>query len=209
MNLSHFCIRMAEGKAPDARVIIIGNTQVGKTTLINRFIDKTYTPTTTSTVTPVLSPTQVKTKNGEPVYIQLWDTAGQERYQSVGKVFYRGANFAVICYDCSDKNPLPAIENWKQNIIQIEPGCSIFLAGTKFDLVSPSQQLEVIQNGETLKSQIGALGFFATSALTGDGIELLFQSVADNWFNQIKNKHVKGNDASLKPKQEGSGSCCK
>ena len=103
-------------RAPDARVIIIGNTQVGKTALLNRFVDKTYSPTTSSTVTPVFSPSQIETSSGTVVSLQLWDTAGQEKYQAVGKVFYRNANYAVICFESSDDDPLESIQKWEKNI---------------------------------------------------------------------------------------------
>ncbi|EAY02431.1 small GTP-binding protein, putative [Trichomonas vaginalis G3] len=201
---------MTEARTPDARVIILGNTQVGKTALLSRFIDKTYTPTTTSTVTPVLSPTVVQTNNGESVHMQFWDTAGQERYQSIGQVFYRSANFAIMCYDCSDENPLPALQKWKQNILNVEPDCQLYLAGTKYDLIDPSKQLEIIESGERLKGTLGCLGFFATSAVTGDGVDILFSSIADNWYNQIKSKSAKTPQNAMNQKtKDNNGGCCK
>lgn len=175
---------MTDG-APDARVIIIGNTQVGKTALLNRFVDKSYTPTTSSTVTPVFSPTKIETSSGRIVSLQLWDTAGQEKYQSIGKVFYRNANFAVICYESSDPDPLPSIEKWKNNILSMEPKCVIFLASTKFDTIPVDQQLSIIEKGQELKAQVNAVEFFATSALSGDGVEALFTSVANQWAEQL------------------------
>ena len=200
-------------RAPDARVIIIGDTQVGKTTMLNRFVDKTYSPTTSSTVTPVFSPSQVETSSGKVVSLQLWDTAGQEKYQSVGKVFYRQANFAVICYDSSNNDPRNSITSWKESILSIEPSCKIFLASTKFDLVPSEDQLKVIELGTTLKAEFGALGFFATSALTGDGIDSLFTEVANEWYNQINSKQIKSGprnqlaNENRKDKSEKNGCC--
>ena len=204
---------MTEG-APDARVIIIPPTQVGKTALLNRFVDKTYTPTTSSTVTPVFSPSRIETSSGRVVSLQLWDTAGQEKYQSIGKVFYRNANYAVICFESSDADPLPSIQKWKENILSIEPGCVLFLASTKFDTVSADEQLQVIQKGEELKTQIGAVEFFATSALTGDGVEPLFTAVANQWAEQLtkqtqanvpQNKLSSQNQSQNKQNKKG---CC-
>lgn len=172
-------------KLPDARVIIIGNTQVGKTTLLARFIDKTFTSSTSSTVTPVFSPGKVATTSGGEVSMQLWDTAGQERYQSVGQVFYRNANYAVICFDCNDPEPLASITKWKDNVLKCEPKCAIYLAATKSDLFKGTLS-DLINKGEDLKTQVEANDFFVTSALTGDGVESLFGAIADHWENCLK-----------------------
>jgi len=188
------------GSSQDARVIVVGDTQVGKTTLINRFVDKAFTPASTSTVTPVFSPSTIITSSGSKVSMQLWDTAGQERYQSIGQVFYRNSNFAVICFNSTDSKPQDSINNWRTRILAVEPKCSLFLASTKFDLVPQSKQMDVLEKGQQIKEEIGALGFFATSAMTGDGIEPLFSMIGEEW-----EKMMNSNKQEVIPKTKLDG----
>ena len=173
-------------KIKDARVIIIGDTQVGKTTLLTRFIDRQFTAKTTSTISCVFTPCRVETANGTSIPMQIWDTAGQERYQSIGQVFYRNANYAIICFDSTKEDPIPEMEKWAHNVRDVEPECVIYIAATKSDLLPQNAENAIFDKCDDIASKINAAEYFVTSAVTGQNVDSLFTAIAENWLKIIQ-----------------------
>ena len=162
----------------DLRVIFVGNSQVGKTALMNRYIDGEFTPPTQTTVNPIFTPKTITSSNGTEIAIQLWDTAGQEKFQALSQVFYRGSHIAAICFDPSDEASKEAVPQWKERVLSHEPNCALILVATKVDLIEQSSRMEI--NGVTshIAEECGINNYFITSAKTGEQVDELFTQIA-------------------------------
>ncbi|PHJ22123.1 small rab-related gtpase [Cystoisospora suis] len=120
------------------KVIVVGNGTVGKSSLITRFANRTYTSgyKKTLAVDFVEKGAQIKTKDGEEeLTFLLWDTAGQEEYNSVTRAYYRGAGAAVIVFSTTDRASFDAVANWHRKILEECDGVIIVLVQNKIDLM--------------------------------------------------------------------------
>ena len=168
------------------RVILVGNTSVGKTSLIYRFINGKFNSETYSTLAPNNFNCKVTSTSGKQVELTIWDTAGQEKYQAISQMFYRNSCVAIIC---TDKDSINSIEKWRECIHEEAPKCKIVIAITKADL-NPENNQEALLNASQIAQKINALTPVLTSALTGQGINEIFEAVAtiiENNFLQTKN----------------------
>ena len=113
---------MSEEGATNCKVVLIGESGVGKTSIISRYITNTFNsqqlPTTGATF---ISKTIILEDENSSIKFELWDTAGQERYRSLAKVFYKNAAVCVLVYDITRKSSYEALKNYwikeiKQNI---------------------------------------------------------------------------------------------
>lgn len=161
------------------RVILLGDTQVGKTCLCTRLIDNEFVDGQVSTVSPMFSPYSVTSTSGVDVSMEVWDTAGQERFASISKNFYRGANFAIVCYEATNQDPFPTIQKWIERVHEVTPQCKIFIAATKSDKIPQSDQLKCMNDSLELANRVGAVASYMTSSFTGSGITDLFMGIAD------------------------------
>ncbi len=117
------------------KLVIIGESSVGKTNIINRFVNNKFTETSRSTIGVALSTKEHKIQD-ENVTVQIWDTAGQERFNSITSHYYRGAKAAMIVYDITDRNSFNRVDNWYKELTH---NCSVgsmalMLIGNKVDL---------------------------------------------------------------------------
>ena len=200
---------------PDLRVIFVGNSQVGKTALMNRYIDGEFSPPSQTTINPIFTPSKATSQKGTEIGLQLWDTAGQEKYQALSQVFFRDSHVAVICYDPSDEPSVHSIQKWKSDVLKHEPNCLLILTATKIDLVQPDQKLDVITNIGQLAKENDIGQFFVTSALTGEGVNELFVSIAtigEEIFESQKNSNQPSKDQHTvnikKPPPQKKGCPC-
>eukprot|EP01035_Chromulina_nebulosa_P016965 gene16965-22460_t len=97
------------------KLLLLGDSNVGKSSLVMRWTMDTFSPTLISTV-GVNFKTKRVVVHGEPVQVQVWDTAGQEQFHRITTSYYRGANAIIVVYDVSDKKSLLNVEYWIKNI---------------------------------------------------------------------------------------------
>ena len=180
-----------ENKTYEAKVITLGDSMVGKTCLILRFLEDTFFSTYLSTIGFDLKQKVVKLDTGEKMKLIIHDTAGQERFKSLSVNYIKKANGILIVYDITNKQSFVNIENWvkcaKEEMTKEIP---IYLIGNKCDL----EESRVIQreDGENLATQFGTK-FYETSCKTGEGVEKCFTDLAVDMFNLIKKKGHSGN----------------
>lgn len=149
------------------RVVVIGSTAVGKTTLIGRIVENQFNDNTQPTTGTTFYVYQ--TGNPQKPAIQIWDTAGMERFRSINKNFYRDAIAALICFDLTSYDSFKALDSWhKEFITEAAPNPILILVGTKNDL-SDDFQIE----DEEIENYASKNGFkyFSTSSKTGDGVQ--------------------------------------
>mmetsp|Transcript_23783 Transcript_23783/g.29670 ORF Transcript_23783/g.29670 Transcript_23783/m.29670 type:complete len:202 (+) Transcript_23783:127-732(+) len=157
------------------KLVLIGDTGVGKSCLLLRFADDAFTESYISTIGVDFRFRTVKVE-GKTVKLQIWDTAGQERFRSMAPMYYRGATAAIIVFDVSKENAWNTIQTWQKDLMTYaEPGVVICVAGNKVDLdPAPSFSEEACR----ASCSSWDATFHLTSATTGQGVDELFTTVA-------------------------------
>ena len=170
-----------EKKAPsccDAKVVLVGESGVGKTSIIKQFTrgifdEEMYSSTSSQFTTKIIN---VPDTN-KAIRFDLWDTAGQEKYRSLAKIFYKDSKVIVFVYDMTNKKSFEDIQSYWYN--EVKSNCkedSLFvIVGNKLDLYN-YKEIEENDPREWAKS-IGVM-YFETSAKINAGIDDLFEKVA-------------------------------
>ncbi|XP_036376469.1 ras-related protein Rab-44-like [Megalops cyprinoides] len=146
------------------KVVLVGNSSVGKTSLLRRFCDDCFHAGTSATVGVDFSVKTV-TVEGSQVALQMWDTAGQERYRSITKQFFRKADGVVVMYDITAEQTFTAVRQWLANVQEgAGENIPIMLLGNKTD--QESQREVEASMGEKLAKE-SQLIFYECSAFSG------------------------------------------
>ena len=188
------------------KITLIGNSGVGKTSIINQYIDQTFDEANAATIGANYSE-KVITKNNKEYELNIWDTAGQEKFHSVGKHFYKDAYIVCLVYDITSQDSLVQLkEIWYPDIKKFGEKYTILaVVGNKSDLYENDNLADENQAKEFAQS-INAI-FMLTSAKTGDGIEKLFDTLVDKFLSSDFNskykemKQIKGEIKVLKPNE--------
>ena len=181
-------IKMTEAEEPKDmltfKIIIIGNSGVGKTSITTSAVKNVFINDYKSTIGMEIFSLYLKV-NDKPIKLQIWDTCGQEIYRSLIKNFYRNSSLAIIVYSIDKKNSFKDINLWIKEIrLNSSPDIKIVLIGNKSDLdkdrqVSYEEGKKYLDDDEVLK-------FFETSAKTGENIKKLFQEISIILYKDYK-----------------------
>ncbi|KAH7297212.1 hypothetical protein KP509_26G059100 [Ceratopteris richardii] len=158
------------------KLLLIGDSGVGKSCLLLRFAEDSFT---TSFITTIGIDFKIKTieLDGKRVKLQIWDTAGQERFRTITTAYYRGAMGILLVYDVTDKATFDNVRNWIKNIEQhAAENVNRVLIGNKADM-DPSKRAVTTAEGQALADEFG-LKFFETSAKTNLNVENAFYTIA-------------------------------
>ena len=167
------------------KIIIVGDSGVGKSNILGRYINNIFKQDTKSTVGVEFASKKIKA-NGVNIKLQIWDTAGQERYRSITSAYYRGSKGCFIVYDISSAQTFESVEKWYEEVLKSgEKDISIILIGNKCDL--ENERKVTVEMGENKARNLNC-PFFETSALNNIHIEDVFQSIAENIYNRCKNE---------------------
>ena len=182
---------MTEG-VESFKVVLVGESGVGKTSIITQFIDQTFQEDQQSTTGGTFSTKSVICDNGKTLKFEIWDTAGQERYRSLTKMFYKDANAAVLVYDITRKDSFEELQNyWSQQIKESSPPNIILaIAANKSDLIN--QEAVEEEKAREFANELGAI-FVSTTATTVESINELFIEIAKKYTNATDIK-IKGDD---------------
>ena len=180
------------------KVVLVGESGVGKTSIITQFIDQTFQEDQQSTTGGTFSTKSVKC-DGKTLKFEIWDTAGQERYRSLTKMFYKDANAAVLVYDITRKESFEELENyWAGQIRESSPEKIILaVAANKSDLIDKEEVDEESARG--FADRIGAI-FVSTTATQVESINDLFTQIAKKYTGS-ENIEIKDEEDS-KPQFE-------
>lgn len=161
------------------KVVLLGDSSVGKTSLVHRFTSGLFNPHSANTIGAAFISID-HTFNDRTVKFEIWDTAGQERYKSLTPMYYRNALVALVCFDLS--NPETSFERakyWIDQLLSIGPSdIKIRVIGNKLDLIGNKDQdgaLALIEEYCSEKS----IHIMRTSAKLGEGITELFDSIVE------------------------------
>nr|XP_009862377.1 ras-related protein rab7-like [Ciona intestinalis]XP_026691338.1 ras-related protein rab7-like [Ciona intestinalis] len=204
---------MASRKKTLLKVIILGDSGVGKTSLMNQYVNKKFSNQYKATIGADFLTKEVMVDD-RLVTMQIWDTAGQERFQSLGVAFYRGADCCVLVYDVTMPNTFKTLDSWRDEfLIQASPrdpeNFPFVVIGNKIDLENRVVSYKRAQGWCHSKNDIP---YFECSAKDNINVEQAFQTVAKQalmqesdaeLFNEFPDRiDLKNNES--KPK---SGDC--
>lgn len=168
--------RIMEGNSSECvyKLVIIGESGVGKSNLLLRFTRNEYEPEKKFTVGVEFS-THTINYEGVTIRAQIWDTAGQEKYKAITDAYYRGSLGALCVYDITKKDTLSALDKWIEELKQgCDPDVTIMIVGNKCDL---KQEREVNENDAAELSKKYNAFFIETSALDGTNVEKAFSDL--------------------------------
>ncbi|KAG8758225.1 hypothetical protein FRC14_000472 [Serendipita sp. 396] len=138
-NYAHRIGQRADQESIEAKLVVMGNTGVGKSSLVVRYTENRFSLSTTAT-TGALFVTHKTNFEDFHVKLQIWDTAGQERFRSLAPIYYRGANAAIIMYDLTRLESFNDVRIWIEELKKnCDPDLLIYIVGSKADLVSQRQ----------------------------------------------------------------------
>ena len=168
------------------KIILVGDSGVGKTNILSRYVNDYFSESTKSTVGVELG-CKIEEINNTKVKIQIWDTAGQERYKSITQTYYKGAKGALIVYDISRKESFLNVDKWIGDLKEYgEENVCVLLIGNKCDLDNIRQ---VSLDEVTKKAEQYKIGFCETSALNAKNIDYAFQKLI-----KLVAEKIPGND---------------
>ena len=174
------------------QLLIIGDSTVGKTSILSRFTEGTFSPNYLATVGLDFF-TKDEYFNNKIVRIKIWDTAGQERYNALTQGFFRNAHGILIVYDVTNSETFDNLKYWVQSIhthLGEKGNVKVIIIGNKIDL-----KREIKKEDAQKYAEENGYKYFETSALSGEGIEesikYLVQQVLES---QAKNQEANNND---------------
>ncbi len=177
---------MAEMEEYDmmVKVIIIGDSGVGKTNIMSKFLKNKFMEESKATV-GVEFGSKLFDLNGHKIKAQIWDTAGQEKYKSITGAYFKGSKGALVVYDITQKSTYESLEKWVNDLKSAgDPKITIILIGNKSDL-EENRQVSKEQGEEKAKSF--GCAFLETSALSGDNIDKAFNMMVKEIFEKFSN----------------------
>ena len=201
---------MSEGETKDHayKILLLGDTSVGKTCFLKRYTDDTFQDAYLSTIGFDFKFKNVQLSNGKEVRVQLWDTAGQERFRTISKSYYKGAHGIILMYDVTNQKTFDNIRKWLSSIKEeASSRIIIILVANKID--NEEDRVVSKEDGESLAKSSG-LQIFESSAKENINVTEVFIGLIENIVknhsinNSTGGTKLQKND-NLKKKEKG---CC-
>ena len=160
------------------KVLLLGDSTVGKTCFLLRYCDKTFEDAHLMTVGLDYRLKSMVLKNEKNVKLQIWDTAGQDRFRAITKNYYKGANGIILIYDVTNLQSYENVKNW---IAQIKESASqnviVYLVGNKIDVKEEDRCVKT-EDGKKIAEEFN-LPFFESSAKLGININEIFEKIVE------------------------------
>ena len=191
----------SQKKPPSCKVVLVGDSGVGKTCIISRYISGAFNQNSPSTNGASYASKLINFEDlKKTISLDIWDTAGQEKYKSLTKFFYKDAAVAILVYDVTNKNSFESMKNFWYGQIQDFGSKNIILgvAGNKCDMYEKEEVNE--SEGKAFAESIGAF-FEITSAKNNTGINELFDTASNKFVypngtsNEQKDQKELGNES--------------
>ena len=207
------------------KYIIIGDPSVGKSCILNQFLNNAFNEDYDITVGVEFGAKTIDLTNGK-VKLQIWDTAGQDSFKSITRAYYRGAAAALICYDITCRESFENLHGWLEECkTNGNPEMTLVLVGNKIDLAEGREVSE--QEGRDFAKENDMI-FFETSAKTAEKVGELFKKSAGKIYGKIQDGTIDPKNETFgvkigtrpargalnarhlkkKPKEKGDGGCC-
>ena len=176
------------------KVILIGDSAVGKTNIMNKYLKGQFIENSRATV-GVEFGSKLFNVSGHNIKAQIWDTAGQEKYKAITSAYYKGSKGAFIVYDITRRDTFDNVDKWINDLKSIgDPKVNIMLIGNKSDLEDHREVLK--EQGEEKAKSFGC-AFLETSALNGDNIEKGFELMISEIFKKYGEENNEDDDEEI------------
>ena len=187
------------------KILILGDSTVGKTCFLTRYADNTFQENQMATLGVDYKLQNVKMEDGNTVKLQIWDTAGQDRFHSLTRNYFKGAHGIILLYDITTQSSFDNVSKW---IKQIKEDASekvvIILVGNKIDL--EHKRAIPTEEGEKIAEDFGLI-FFECSAKTGKNINEAFNELIKKTVANFSKPAGKGQKLKQN-RSDGSKGCC-
>ncbi|OHT09729.1 Ras-related protein Rab-18 [Tritrichomonas foetus] len=189
------------------KIVIVGDSDTGKTALTVRYVNGVFDPGTTPTIGVANFNKIVKIEDRE-YDVSLWDTAGSEKYRGLTPNYYRKADGAIVVFDVNNSSSFNSVIRWISDV-QNYSNAQIVVCGNKIDISDHHREVTTAEISKLTK-MIG-IPYVETSALSGVGVFQLFESLykeinlRDSPKSQISDENMKSTTTSENPQKEG---CC-
>jgi len=199
------------------KVVLIGDSGVGKSNILARFTRDEFNLESKSTIGVEFATKSVPT-DGKVIKAQIWDTAGQERYRAITSAYYRGAVGALLVYDLSKRQTYENVERWLKELRDhADEHIVVMLVGNKADL----RHLRTVQTEEAVAfAEKHQLASIETSALESTNVEQAFHKLLSEIYTLMVKRQVAGGEeigsprggtvdvAHGNPKPKNKSKCC-
>lgn len=176
------------------KVVLIGESGVGKTNLLSRFTRNEFNHDSRTTIGVEFSTRTVMVGNAM-VKAQIWDTAGLERYRAITSAYYRGAVGALLVFDITKHQTYDVVERWLKELYDhAEATIIVMLVGNKTDL---AQAREVPMEEAKMFAENNGLLFIETSALDSTNVEQAFETILRDIFNKVQQQQRSPQDNAV------------
>ena len=166
---------MTTNTAYNSKIVLLGETGVGKSSISARFVQDTFSEYLELTIGAAYMTKKV-TRPSHTVKFDIWDTAGQERYSALVPLYYRGAHVALVVYDIGNAETYDRAKIWIARVKRDHPTCLMYLIGNKSDKSNLRQMHERATHKYATDN---GLFFMEVSAKSGKNIPELFNQIAD------------------------------
>ena len=186
------------------KILLLGDSSVGKSCLLKRYTDNTFLDIHISTIGLDYKLKEVKLKDGKTVKVQIWDTAGQDRFRAITKNYYKGAQGIALIYDITNQITFENVRKWIDQIKEeVSEKVPIILVGNKIDIAD--RRVIKKEDGESMAKEYGLL-FSECSAKTGENIDSTFNQLVEKTVENYSKVKAKGE--TLNNKKNKKKSCC-
>ena len=172
------------------KIGLLGDTSVGKSTIVNKFINLDFSDNLLATIGTDKYDTKFTLENGEQIKVIIWDTAGQERFRSMALQALKAVHGIILVFDVTNKKSFISINDWLQTVKENFHNPNLILFGNKADMEKNNWQVtkkEAEQFAHKLK-----MNYFETSAHTRQGLQEGFSSIINDIYK--KNKGIIDNN---------------
>ena len=192
------------------KFLTLGDSMVGKTSIVLRFVDNIFFDQTKSTIGADFKTKIIKFGN-KYIKIKVWDTAGQERFRTITRQYYKNAEGMILIFDVTEKKTFDQVGDWVTSIMENkQKDAKVILVGNKIDC---EERVITKEQGEEL-AQKYQLPYYETSASTGQNVQKIFEALAEEILksqyliehdgNKIILKEMGKNEEEINTKKE----CC-
>ena len=176
------------------KLILIGDKQVGKTAIINQYVNNSFTEEYMATFAQDKSIKEITINNETKLKLEIWDTIGQEHLRAANKIFMKGAKIALLVYDITNKESFNNLNEFYKQVCEINGKDMIIgVVGNKNDLYEERTVEE--EEGQKYAEEIKA-SFFETSAKDHETIENLFLGICEQLFKKDNKNNNDGKENS-------------
>ena len=175
------------------KIIIVGNSNVGKTNIVTRYVKGEFSNEYMITIGMDFLTCNLELDN-KIFKLRLWDTAGSEKFRSVTRGYYSNTCYALIVYDITDDSSFNSVKQWIEDVQSFaNKGTNLVLVGNKVDLNNKRKISK--EEGQNLATEYG-MDFYESSALTGENINDIFEGICQKVNQQIDEGKLDLNDPS-------------